>query len=63
MFIIRRTEERDEYIWEDSDPSEASEPPEDVIPNYWPIPEPPTSSHAPIQAEPPPRETRPDPPA
>ena len=72
MFIIRRTVEQDEYIWEDSDPSEASEPPEDFVPNYWPIPESPvppapvpplTSSHAHIQAEPPPRDTRPDPPA
>ena len=72
MFIIRRTVEQDEYIWEDSDPSEASEPPEDFIPNYWPTPESPVppapappipSSHTPAPADPPPPAPRPDPPA
>ena len=71
MFTIRRTVEQDEYIWEDSDPSEASEPPEDFLPNYWPTPESPVppapaapipSSHTPAQADPRPPDHRPDPP-
>ena len=72
MFTIRRTVEQDEYIWEDSDPSEASEPPEDFTPNYWPTPESPvrpapapptTNSPTPAQAHPAPPEPRSDPPA